>query len=87
MAFFTARILSKDGGVIAENVEVWIIFFRHGNEEAWDGSFEVPITTPLADPTYRIQLSDGREGTMTNLTPLLRGENMVVYFEGSGPLQ
>ena len=87
MAFFTARIISKDGGVIAENVEVWIIFFRHGNEEAWDGSFEVPITTPLTHHTYHIQLLDGREGTITNLTSLLRGDNILVYFEGSGPLQ
>lgn len=87
MAFFTARIISKDGGVIAENVGVWIIFFHHGNEEAWDGSFEVPITTPLTHHTYRIQLLDGREGKITNLTTLLRGDNILVYFEGSGRLQ
>jgi hypothetical protein len=87
MAFFTARILSKDGGVIADNVEVWILFFCHGNQESWDGSFEVPVTTPLTYQTYRIQLFDGREGQITNITTLLRGDNILVYFEGSGPLQ
>ena len=51
MAFFTARILSKDGGVIADNVEVWILFFRHENQESWDGSFEAPVTTPLTYQT------------------------------------
>ena len=87
MAFYTARILAKDGGVIAEDVEVWITFFRHGNQEAWDGSFEVPITTSLTHHTYGIQLFDGREGKITNITTLLRGDNILVYFEGSGPLQ
>lgn len=87
MVFFPARILSKDGGVIAEGVDVWIAFFRRRDQTAWDGSFEVPVTTPLTHHTYRIQLLDGREGKITNITPLLRGDNMVVYFEGSGPLQ
>src|SRR5215472_3377630 len=87
MAFYTARIFSKDGGIIAEGVEVWITFFCRGNQEAWDGSFEVPITTPLTHHTYRIQLFDGREGKITNITTQLRGDNILAYFEGSGPLQ
>src|SRR5205823_12392363 len=61
MVFFPARILSKDGGVIAEGVDVWIAFFRRRDQIAWDGSFEVPVTTPLTHHTYRIQLLDGRE--------------------------
>jgi hypothetical protein len=87
MAFSTARILSKDGTVIAENIEIWIAFFHRRNQEVWDGSFEVPITTPLTYHTYRIQLSDGREGRITNLTTMLRGDNIAIFFEGSGPLQ
>jgi hypothetical protein len=54
MAFFTARILSKDGVVIMEDIEVWIQLFRLGNVEMWAGSFEVPVTTPLTQHTYRI---------------------------------
>ena len=78
MTCFTARILSKDSQVIIENIDVWINFFRHGNKAVWDGSVEVPVTTPLTHHTYRLQLSDGREGTITNLTPVLFDENMLV---------
>ena len=87
MAFFTARILSKDGVVIADDVEVWIRFFRLGNTGMWDGSFEVPATTPLSAHTYRIQLADGREGEITNITARIFSDNIMVYFEGDGPLQ
>jgi hypothetical protein len=31
MAFFTARIISKDGVVIVEDLEVWIHFFLLGS--------------------------------------------------------
>ncbi len=31
MAFFAARILAKDGMIIADEVEVWIDFFHIGN--------------------------------------------------------
>ena len=86
MAFFTARILSKDGVVIAEDVEVWINFFRVSDEPRWDGSLEVPVTTPLAPLTYRLQLVDGREGIIANIAAQIRGDNIVVYFEGQGPL-
>lgn len=86
MTVFTARILSKDHVVIADDVEVWINFFRHENQERWDGSVSVPVTTSLTHHTYRIQLADGREGKITHLTPQLTGDNITVYFEGSGPL-
>jgi hypothetical protein len=86
MAFFTARILSKDGVVIMEDIEVWIQFFRLGNVEMWAGSFEVPVTTPLTQHTYRIQLTDGREGLISDITAQIRDDNIVVYFEGKGPL-
>ena len=86
MAFFTARILSKDGVVIAEDVEAWIHFFRLGSVARWAGSFEVPVTTPLTQHTYRIQLTDGREGLISDITTQMRGDNIAVYFEGKGPL-
>ncbi len=86
MAFFTARILSKDSVVIAEAIEVWIHFFRIGNVEMWAGSFEAPITTPLAQRSYRIQLADGRQGIITDILTQLRGDNIAVFFEGKGPL-
>ena len=86
MAFFTARILSKDGGVLVEDIEVWIHVFRLGNVEMWAGSFEVPVTTPLAQSTYHIRLTDGRQGLITDITTQIRGDNIAVYFEGKGPL-
>ena len=84
MAFFTARILSKDGGVIAEDIEVWIQVFRLGEVDTWSGSLEVPVTTPFTQRTYRLQLTDGREGRISQITTQLRGDNIVVYFEGRG---
>jgi hypothetical protein len=86
MAFFTARILSKDGMIIAEEVEVWIQCFRLGNMERWAGSFEVPVTTPMTQRTYRIQLTDGRQGLIGDVTTQIRGDNIVVYFEGKDAL-
>ena len=86
MAFFTARILAKDGGVIAEDIEVWIQCFRLGEAEQWAGSLEVPVTTPLTQHTYRLQLTDGREGRISHMTTQIRGENIMVYFEGRGAL-
>jgi hypothetical protein len=87
MAFFTARILSKDDVIIEDNVEVWIRFFRLGDIDMWDGSLEIPATTPLNVHTYRIQLADGREGEITNITARIISDNIMVYFEGHGPLQ
>ena len=86
MAFFTARILSKDGVIIAEDIEIWIHAFRLGNVDMWSGSFEIPVTTPLTQNTYRIQLIDGREGIITDVTTHMRGDNIAVYFEGKGLL-
>jgi len=86
MAFFTARIISKDGVVIVEDLQVWIHFFLLGNMDMWAGSFEIPVTTPLTQHAYRIQLTDGREGLITDITTQIQGDNIAVYFEGKGPL-
>jgi len=85
MAFFPARILAKDGVVIAEDVPVWITFFRMRNQDAWDGHFEIPVRPFPPDP-YRIHLGDGRKGKIAHITSLIHGENLIVYFEGNGPL-
>jgi hypothetical protein len=53
----------------------------------WDGSFALPTTTLLRAHPYRIQLADGREGKITNITARIIEENILVYFEGEGPLQ
>jgi len=87
LPFFPARLLSKDGVVVAEQVPVWIQVFREGHQERWDGSFEVPAIQFLPyHSTYTLRFADGRQGTITNITPIIRGENLTVYFEGSGPL-
>ena len=86
MAFFTGRILSNDGGVIFEQREIWISAFRFGTQEYWDGSFEAPVVPGLNAPVYRLHLADGREGTMTHLRRWIKGENILVSFQGSGPL-
>ena len=86
MAFFTARLLSKDGAIIVEDIEASIQFFRLGNVEMWAGSFEVPVTTPLTQHTYCLQLTDGRSGLISDITAQIRGDNIAVYFEGKGPL-
>jgi len=86
MAFFTGRILLNDELVIANYVEIWINACRYERQEHWDGSFEVPVVTALSAPAYRLHLADGREGNITNITTRISGENVTVYFEGSGPL-
>ena len=87
MAFFSARITCKDGVVVAENVSVWIHVFRDGDRELWDGSFELPAVQFTAYlSTYQIHLADGRQGKIVNLNSFIRGDNLTVYFEGSGPL-
>ena len=86
MPFVAGRILTHDGMVVAEHVEIWINTFRCGTHDAWDGSFEVPVVPALSAPAYHLQLADGREGTMTNITTRISGENVTVSFEGSGPL-
>jgi len=85
MAFFPACIFSQDGVAIADHVQVWMTFFRLGNTDRWDGSFLAPVTTPLTQPTYRIRLADGREGTMTHIMTQISGDNITVYFAGEGP--
>jgi hypothetical protein len=87
LPFFPARILSKDGVVVGEHVPVWIHVFREGHQERWDGSFEVPAIQFLPyDSTYTLRFADGRQGTIIHIMPIIRGENLTVYFEGSGPL-
>src|SRR5262245_14002459 len=84
--FFTGRILSKDSGVRVEQSEIWISAFRFGTQESWDGSFEAPIVPALNAPASRLHLADGREGTMTPLRRWIKGENILVSFQGSAPL-
>ncbi len=86
MAFFRGRILLNDGVVVANHIEIWINACRYGTQEYWDGSFEVPVVTALSAPAYRLHLADGREGNITNIATRISGENVMVYFEGSGPL-
>src|SRR2546423_4744886 len=87
MSFVLARILTKDGVVVAEDVPVWMTFFRLGNGPRWDGSFEVPATTLFSEPTYQLQLHDGRQGTITQINAWMKDENITVYFAGQGPLR
>ena len=93
MAFSLARILSKDGEVLAEDVLIWITFFRRGNTQGWDGSFTVPTTVSIIDDAYQVQLDDGRQGTITNINAWITDDSIasdsmtVVYFEGQGPLE
>ncbi len=86
MAFFTCRILSKDSGVRVEHGEIWISLFRFGTQESWDGSFEAPTVSALHAPASHLHLADGRAGTMTHLRRWIKGENIMVSFQGSGPL-
>lgn len=86
MAFFTGCILSLNGRVIVEYVEIWINTFRFGTQDSWYGSFEASVIPALNAPAYRLQLADGRERHITPLATWLRGDNVMVYFEGSGPL-
>ena len=87
MPFLQGNIISKDGIIVAEAVEIYIDFFCIDTTNIWDGSFEIPATTILTHDTYRIQLSDGRQGTITNINIRVSGDNIMVYFEGKGPLQ
>jgi len=84
MEFFPARILSRDGAVVADDVEIMLHFFRFGEEEKWGGSFEVPATTAMTQHIYRIQLTNGRTGFMRVLATQRRGNNLAVYYEGAG---
>ena len=86
MALFSGRILSKDGRVVADHVEIRINLCRIGTQDHWDGSCEVPVVTALSAPAHRLHLADGREGSITQLTTRIRGENSAVFFAGSGPL-
>ena len=87
LPFFPARIISKDGVVVAEHVAAWIHVFREGRQKRWAGSFEVPAIQFLPyHSTYTLRLADGRQGTIIHIAPIIRGENLTVYFEGSGPL-
>ena len=86
MAFFTGRILSEDGSIIVEQSEIWISLFRFGTQEHWEGSFETPAAPALNALVYRLHLADGREGTITRITRWIKGENIMVCFQGIGPL-
>ena len=86
MAFVIGRMLSKDGRVVLEHGEIWISLFRFGTQESWDGSFEAPIVPALHAPASHLHLADGRAGTMTHLRRWIKGENLMVSFQGSGPL-
>jgi hypothetical protein len=39
------------------------------------------------EDTYRLQLEDGRQGTITQSNVWITEESLTVYFEGQGPLQ
>ena len=86
MAFVTGRILSMNGTVIVEYIEIGINTLHFGTQEYWYGSCEVPGVPVLHAPAYRLQLADGREGKITHITTWISGENIRVSFEGSIPL-
>jgi len=88
MAFFVARLTAKDGDIVAENVRVWLNTFRQGRQMRWDGSFELPATQLTSyRSTYNLDLEDGRSGEIINLNTVVYGDNILVYFEGRGPLR
>ena len=64
-----------------------VTFFHMGNAPRWDGSLTVPTTRGFMEDTYRLQLEDGRQGTITQSNVWIMEESLTVYFEGQGPLQ
>ena len=67
MPRFSGQIFSRDGGVIASNVDILISFFQVGSLTYWSGSFSLP-RLPQFEPqkgSFNIQLSDGKKGTIS----------------------
>jgi hypothetical protein len=93
MPQFVAQILSLDGDVIFNNVDVSIDFSQEGME--WRGNFDLPPTFTF-DPNslpqrkiYKIQLHDGRTGEMffSGMMPARHTGKYNLQFESREPLQ
>jgi hypothetical protein len=93
MPQFVAQILSLDGDVLLNNVDVSIDFSQQGLE--WRGNFDLPPTSTF-DPNslpqrkiYKIQLNDGRTGKMlfSGIMPARYRGKYNLQFEGQEPLQ
>jgi hypothetical protein len=85
MSVFSARILSKDGVVVAETVEIWMDIVRREQWEEWYGSFDVSLEQHevLGLTVYHVQLADGRIGEIM-ITDISGSEKIHYVFQGLG---
>ena len=85
MPLFSARILSKDGAVIAETVEVWMDIVRREHGEEWYGSFEIALAQQevMHLTVCQMQLADGRLGEIM-ITDISGSEKIHYVFQGLG---
>jgi hypothetical protein len=85
MDFFLGRLLTKNGMVIAEHVEIWINTSHCEMQDYWDGTFVAPVVPALRAPASHLQRADRREGTMATITTRISGENVTVSCQASSP--
>jgi hypothetical protein len=85
MPLCSARILSNDGIVVADTVDVWIDIVPRDHGEEWYGSFDLS-----RDPQEVLQLtmchmhlSDGRIGEIM-ITAISGSDKIHYVFQGMG---
>jgi hypothetical protein len=85
MSLFSARILSKDGVVVAEAVEVWMDVVRREHWEEWYGSFDLALDQQEAMrlTVCHMHLADGRSGEIM-ITGISGSEKIHYTFQGLG---
>ena len=84
------------GETFAANVEIWLIAYEDTNHSmVWFGGFTLPgelhsarLTDGSAKLPFSLELKDGRCGQFhIKSFHFVGGDNIMVQFEGSGPLK
>jgi hypothetical protein len=87
MPVFIAHLISDDGIVVIENVEMCIECVRQGSAQGWHGYFALPLDPEphVTLGTYDTHCADGRRGQIL-ITRMAVDETLTFLFQGTGAL-
>lgn len=80
--------ISRDGKIVASNLDIDIRTQTRGGLKDWYGSFSIDHSIALDEDEYALELADGRSGRIliSSRSVTAGSSATVVRFTGTGPL-
>lgn len=81
--------ISRDGNIVAADVDVDVCVTKRGGRLEWSGSFSIPHDFQFDGNEYILELADGRSGQIIIHGASIAGGSSTkrLRFQVTGPLQ